>query len=222
MALHRGSKSRLNQHHLELFAGDTLFDRLARTVCEAECLPRKELYESWETVRRVRRRFRGGPVVDLAGGHGLAAWIMLLLDDSSPTALCIDRKIPASAAKLSAAMTKTWPRLQGRVRYVKNRIQGEEMPQGATLICVHGCGPLTDKVLDRAIEGGHRVAVLPCCHSRGLCDTGSLEPWMPVGLAVDSTRVARLREHGFTVWTATIPEEITPKNRLILAQPGQR
>src|SRR5215510_5509612 len=105
------SKNRLTRHDLGRFAGRTLFDRIARAVCRAGCLPRKELYEAWETARRVRRVFRGGRVVDLAGGHGLAGQMLLILDDSSPSALVVDREIPASAATLHAALAETWPRL---------------------------------------------------------------------------------------------------------------
>jgi hypothetical protein len=39
-------------------------------------------------------------------------------------------------------------------------------------------------------------------------------------LAVDATRVARLRAAGYRVTTQTIPAEITPKNRLLLAEPA--
>ena len=56
----KSSRNVLNRRHLEHFTGDTLFDAIARAVCEAECLPRKELYEAWETARRVRRQMRGG------------------------------------------------------------------------------------------------------------------------------------------------------------------
>ena len=51
-----GSRSRLTPRDLPRFEGATLFDRVARAVCRASCLPRKELYESWEVARRVRRR----------------------------------------------------------------------------------------------------------------------------------------------------------------------
>ena len=81
MTFDLSSRSRLTIHDLGRFAADTLFDRLARAVCQAGCLPRKELYEAWETARRVRRLLRGGRVVDLAGGHGLLAHALLLLDD---------------------------------------------------------------------------------------------------------------------------------------------
>lgn len=94
------SKQRLTDHDLARFTGDTLFDRIARAVCHAGCLPRKELYEAWEVARRTRRRFRGGRIVDLGAGHGLLGQILLILDDTSPSAVAVDRIIPPSAAKL--------------------------------------------------------------------------------------------------------------------------
>src|ERR671912_2300779 len=88
------STARLTSHDLGRFSGATLFDRIARAVCEAGCLPRKELYEAWEVARRTRRLFRGGRVLDVAGGHGLLAHVMLLLDDSSPNAIVLDKTLP--------------------------------------------------------------------------------------------------------------------------------
>ena len=76
------SKARLTEHDLDRFQGATLFDRIARATCEAGCLPRNELYETWEVARRVRRVFRAGRIIDLAAGHGLLAQILLILDDS--------------------------------------------------------------------------------------------------------------------------------------------
>lgn len=86
-------------HHQDLFCGTTLFDKIARAVCGAGTLPRKELYEAWEVARRVRRKFRGKRVLDLACGHGLLAHIMLILDNTSPMALAVDKKIPLNAQK---------------------------------------------------------------------------------------------------------------------------
>src|SRR3954464_10265168 len=107
------STNRLTDRDLDRFPGDTLFDRIARAVCRAGCLPRKELYEAWETARRVRRLFRGGRIVDLAAGHGLLAHVMLILDNTSPIALAVDRTIPPSAATLHDVLVDQWPRLAG-------------------------------------------------------------------------------------------------------------
>src|SRR5581483_941965 len=113
----RSSKNRLTDRDLDRFSGKTIFDRIGCAVCEAGCLPRKELYEAWEVARRVRRLFRGGRIVDLAAGHGLLAQILLLLDDSSPAAIAVDTIATPSAAKVHAAIVRTWPRLSGRVDF---------------------------------------------------------------------------------------------------------
>jgi len=213
------SRKVLNLHHIERFEGDTLFARLGRTVCRAECLPRKELYEAWEVARRVRRRYRGGVVVDMAAGHGLLAWVMLLLDDSSPTALCVDTTRPPSATGLVAALVERWPRLDGRISYLEAPLEEAPLDGDGIAVSAHACGALTDRVLDRAIEARCRVAVLPCCHALRTCDTGGLDGWMDGPLAVDATRAARLRAAGYRVHTQQIPAEITPKNRLLLGEP---
>jgi hypothetical protein len=216
------SKNRLTRHDLGRFAGRTLFDRIARAVCAAECLPRKELYEAWETARRVRRFFRGGRIVDLAGGHGLAGQMLLILDDSSPAALIVDREIPASAAAVHAALAETWPRLAGRVQFSPGPIDEVALQDTDLVVSVHACGALTDLVLDRAIGARARVAVLPCCHDARQCETGGLDGWMDAALAIDTMRAARLAHAGYRVRTQTIPGEITPKNRLLMGEPGVR
>jgi len=216
----RSSRNRLNLHDLPRFEGQTLFAKLARTVCEAECLPRKELFEAWEVARRVRRRMRGGRVVDMAAGHGLLAWTMLLLDDSSPDAVCVDPDEPPSFVRLEAGLTARWPRLKGRVRYIDTDLEQVPLSSDDLVVCVHGCGPLTDRVLALACDAGARVAVLPCCHDVARSRTGRFEAWMPGPLAVDVERVHLLRERGYDVRLKTIPADITPMNRLILGWPS--
>jgi hypothetical protein len=142
----RSSRGRLTDRDLARFPGETLLDRVGRTACHARCLPRKELYEAWETARRVRRLFRGGRIVDLAAGHGLLAQLMLILDDTSPCALAVDAVVPPSAATLQQMLVERWPRLGGRITFV----------------------------LQRATVARARVAVLPCCHDVGVCDAGAL------------------------------------------------
>jgi hypothetical protein len=213
-----GSKNRLTERDLDRFAGDTLFDRIARAVCRAGCLPRKELYEAWETARRVRRLFRGGRVVDLGGGHGLVAFVLLVLDDSSPGAIVVDPAVPASAAVIAAEMEGQWPRIAGRVTFVGDRLDAAAVAPDDLIVSVHACGALTDAVIDRALAVRARLAVLPCCHDRETCDTGGLEGWMDVALAIDATRASRLAQAGYDVRTQAIPLSITPKNRLLIAE----
>lgn len=225
MAFSVASRSRLTARSLQFFPGDTLFERIGRAVCAAEALPRKELYESWEVARRVRRHFRGGRIVDLAAGHGLLALIMLLLDDNSPCAIAVDRRQTGSVEPVRAALTAAWPRLQGRATFVEaDLVEGLPFALGPDDIVVsaHACGALTDRTLDIALAARARVAVLPCCHSHGRQDDGGLLGWVDGALAIDLVRAARLREAGYKVRTVTIPETITPKNRLLLGEPHSK
>jgi len=214
------SKARLTVRDLGRFTSDALFDRIGRAVCQAGCLPRKELYEAWEMARRVRRLFRGGRVVDLGAGHGLLAQVMLLLDDSSPTALVVDKTLPASCAKLNDRLTQAWPRLTGRITFVASPLEAIEIHATDVVVSSHACGTLTDLVVDRAVAVRARVAVLPCCHDLAICDAGALAGWVDRSLAIDILRAIRLETQGYHVWTQTIPPSITPKNRLLLGAPA--
>ena len=215
----RSSRNRLNHRHLHLFEEETLFHRIARSVCRAGCLPRKELFEAWEMARRVRRKFRGGRVVDLACGHGLLGQILLLLDNGSPNALAVDRRIPESAVTLAAALQDDWPRLKGRVCFVAESLENISFTSQDLIVSAHACGSLTDLVIEAAVAVGARVAVLPCCHNLDTADSGGLQGWMDGSLAIDATRVARSRAAGYQVSTQTVPADITAKNRLLLAEP---
>lgn len=213
------SKGRLTRHDLGRFPGETLFERVARAVCDAGCLPRKELYESWEVARRARRLFRGGRVVDLAAGHGLLGQLLLLLDDSSPSVLLVDALRPPSAQALQDVLVRDWPRLAGRVAWVVGDVATVELAATDVVVSCHACGALTDGILARATDAGARVAVLPCCHDLRESDAGSLSGWLDGPLAVDVMRAVRLEQRGYRVWTQAIPADITPKNRLLLGAP---
>jgi hypothetical protein len=213
------SRARLTLRDLDRFPDQSLFHRLARAACRAGCLPRQELYEAWEVARRVRRLFRGGRVIDLAGGHGLLAQTMLLLDDSSPDALVVDRALPPSSARLHEALVQAWPRLSGRIDFVAGALDAVEIRASDIVVSSHACGRLTDVVLERAAAAHARIAVLPCCHDLAACDAGALSGWVDGAVAVDIVRATRLQQRGYRIWTQAIPAEITPKNRLLIGQP---
>ena len=212
------SRSLLSPYDLGRFPDDTLFHRVARALCGADCLPRKELYESWEVARRVRRRFRGGRVVDLACGHGLTAAIMMILDGSSEIAIGIDRILPPSAAKVHDALLRVWPRLSN-LTLVQGDLNGFALSSTDLVVSIHACGNLSDQVLAQAVAARARVAILPCCHDLERSDTGGLSGWLEPTLAADVMRAERLRGAGYAVYTQSIPAAITPKNRLLMASP---
>jgi len=213
------SRGRLTDRDVDRFPDGTLFHRVARAVCHAGCLPRKELYEAWEMARRVRRLFRGGRVIDLAAGHGLLAQVMLLLDDSSSSALAVDKAIPPSSARLHQALVETWPRLSGRMTFVASPLEDVEILPTDVVVSSHACGALTDGILNRAAAARARVAVLPCCHDFATCDAADLAGWVDAPVAIDIVRAMRLKQQGYRIWTQAIPGDITPKNRLLLGAP---
>jgi len=214
----KSSKNRLTARQQSLFPGDSLFEKIARAVCRAGTLPRKELHEAWEMARRIRRRYRGGRVLDLACGHGLLAHILLILDNSSPAAIAVDKTIPVNAARLSQALVDSWPRLADRIVYQQALIQDISIHRRDLVVSAHACGNLTDLIMDRAIKARARIAVLPCCHDLKTSDTGGLDGWMDSTLAVDAARALHLRSRGYQIVTRKIPASITPKNRLLMGQ----
>jgi len=217
----RGSKKRLRPGAQRHYPGDTAFEKIARAVCRAGCIPRKELYETWEVAKRVRRHLRGARIVDLACGHGLLAYVLAVIMPSVTEILAVDRRIPPSALKLGAAMEEDWPELALRVTRRQADIREYEIRPDDIVVCAHGCGSLTDRVLELAVAARANVAVLPCCSDHSRLDSGGLDGWLEADLAIDVLRALRLRDEGYKVWAQHIPEEITPKNRLLMGRPRQ-
>ena len=147
------SRARLTDRDLDRFPGNTLFHRLAHATCHAGCLPRKELYEAWEMARRVRRLFRGGRVVDMGGGHGLLAHVMLLLDDSSPSAVVVDKTLPASSRKVHQVLVDGWPRLSGRISFVTGALESVEILRRPAVLA------LAAAILDRLLHHSHTLMI---------------------------------------------------------------
>jgi Methyltransferase domain len=144
---------------------------------------------------------------------------MLILDDTSASAIAVDRRLPASAARLATALVRAWPRLAGRITFEERAVEEVALSADDLVVSAHACGTLTDLVLDRAAHARARVVVLPCCHDEATCDTGALGGWMDAALAIDATRARRLAEHGYRVRTQLVPSTITPKNRLLMGEP---
>lgn len=214
----RASRKKLTTGAQAHYPNETAFDRVARAVCRAGCVPRKELYESWEVAKRVRRHLRGRRIVDLACGHGLLASMLAILYPRVEEVLAVDQKLPPSAERVATSLIETWPDLATRVQRLEVGLRNVPLASDDIVVCAHGCGALTDTVLDRAIAAGASVAVLPCCSDHSRLDSGGLNGWLDADLAIDVVRAIRLRDCGYRVWTQMIPGDITPKNRLLLGR----
>jgi hypothetical protein len=64
--------------------------------------------------------------------------------------------------------------------------------------------------------------VLPCCHDLDVNDAGNLTGWVGGPLAVDVVRALHLKQQGYRIWTQSISDDITPRNRLLIGAPDER
>jgi hypothetical protein len=187
-------KKKLGRRHLSLFdrsvspTRDHLFDQFARTVCRAGVVARKEIFETWASALYIHSTFFGNEamnytippinrVADVAAGHGLLAWALLLLDDEHRgddnasllpplTAFCLDVQMPRSAEIIHSCMVQRWAHLESRFDYVEGRLEQLVPHPSCLLASVHGCGILSDILVSTAAEHRVPLAVVPCCHSR--------------------------------------------------------
>ena len=229
-----GSRTKLRPRDVPAFdhAEPAVFQQVAHAVCSTAVLPRKELFEAWEVASRIDQAFPSiERVADLAAGHGLLGWLLVLLalQDGRPrTAVAVDSRMPPSADTLADAFTHQWPELSGRFDYVESRLENVQADSSVLFASVHACGPLTDAVLARAVHSGAPVAVMPCCHSLrkqqvpaepGLTPELLAARAKQVGAvrAIDDARIAALEACGYTVDERAIDPEVTPYNRLLLA-----
>ena len=182
----RASRSRLSPTDARRFPGDDTFAAVARAVCSADVLPRKELFETWEAALVITEAFgerlRGGDlsssaartetrVADLAGGHGFLALALLVLNPALRSAVVVDRRKPESHEQLVSSLATAFPklRLHARVRFVEASVAETETRNATRVVfaAVHACGDLSDAVLALAVAARAPVALVPCCH-RGL------------------------------------------------------
>jgi hypothetical protein len=228
--MHNTSRSRnlLQPRHALEFPGDSLFDQFARTVCRANVIPRKELFEAWAMALYVQEHFPTlDRIADLACSHGLLSWALLLLSkNNTRSAVCVDVRMPGSAETVADAMMAEWPRFMQEDRcwdYVEGSLEAIEPSNSTLLVGVHACGGLSDKIITLAIQGNAPLALVPCCHTKKslLLEQRQQLPTITCSLPdfIDNHRIQRLVDAGFDVQEARIPVEFTPKNRILLATP---
>mmetsp|Transcript_34326 Transcript_34326/g.108196 ORF Transcript_34326/g.108196 Transcript_34326/m.108196 type:complete len:349 (-) Transcript_34326:98-1144(-) len=167
-------------------------------------------------------------VADLACGHGLLSWALLLLDDGGDggaprTAVAVDKRMPPSAEAIADVVLRMRPELQARWHFVESGLEAVD-PAPSTLLCgVHACGGLSDAMVNLAIRGTAPLALAPCCHTHKILSDAQRARLdltnATLADLIDDDREAALRAAGYCVKRELIPEAFTLKNRLILAAP---
>lgn len=209
--MNRASRSRLHPGCEPLFPSESLRDRVARAVCSARCLARRELFESWSFVARVRRHIDAPVAWDLGAGHGLVAMLLAILEPGLREVRAVDRRKPASFEKLYAALGPLAGGRLAKVVYDERRLDRLEPPEGRVFVtAVHACGRRTDEAIDLALAARSSVALLPCCHDASVhALPGALLGRWSKRDAVDLTRIFRLEAAGYRTLSRRVEDGIT-------------
>lgn len=214
------SSHRLDASGLSFFQGDTLPDRLARSLAEAGAIRLKELLESFEFFERTRRALRAPDLADLCCGHGLVGLLFAAFERGVERVHLVDKRRPKLYDPVYAAVARVAPWVQAKVVYheCKLRELNRILPAGTALAGVHACGIRTDYCIEAALALGGNLAVMPCCYTpKASSAPMALNQGLGLELATDVARTYRLEAAGYqTAWSA-IPAEITPMNRIITA-----
>lgn len=205
----------------------------------------KEFKESWAFANAVRSYFNRGDfdvVIDVAGGHGCLAALMLVLT-SAKRAVVID---PAEVGK--NGVSRAWGDFYkgknlvfrheclrtGLREELDQTLNGMNVSAGRVIVLAcHACQHLSDETLEISCEYGVHAAVMPCCqkdldgstwksaskrldiHFPSVMDilmAGKVMAW-------DSGKAAGV---SYQVRMKSIDEKITPQNRIILCKASSR
>ena len=221
----------------------SLFNEFCTVLCDTGVMPRKEIFETWSAALYIHETFGGQVrrVCDVAAGHSLLAWALLVLDDNGNnenaekplTVLCVDRRMPPSAEVIRLAMVDRWPHLEERFDFVEGSLEQLRPHPSCLLASVHACGGLSDLLIASAASSQSPIALVPCCHTRkkkallGASDFARAEydaiidadEVKDLTTMLDMAREAALRNAGFDICTKYLPKRFTLKNRFIMGMP---
>lgn len=215
------SRFRLDRASAQHFGGPPLAARIVQALAERRAIKVKEVLESFETFERVRRRLRAAKMADLCCGHGLTGLLFAAFERSVDEIVLLDRKKPEKAEDVFAAVRDAAPWIEGKVRWIEDKVAraADHLAPGTSVIAIHACGSRTDRVIDAALALDGDLAVVPCCYTRTADHVPrALRQSLGVELAADVDRTYRLESQGYRVEWTTIPDAITPMNRVLLAR----
>ena len=216
-----GSKTHIGKNTIALFQGSTLTDSLVRELAHERALGIKEVTEAFEFYAAIRKHVRNECIVDLCCGHGLAGLLFAVFDRKTQKVMLCDRSRPRGFELVWRAALRAAPWVEEKVSYHTGTLEeiAPRLPKGSTVLAVHACGRLTDDCLAIARDLGGPAAVLPCCRSHdGHPAPYSLRNALGDDVAYDVHRTYAMEEAGHKVRWRSIPEAITPMNRVLIAE----
>ncbi|HZV01041.1 MAG TPA: methyltransferase [Planctomycetota bacterium] len=222
----RSSRKRLHPGAAINYPGDTVHDRVARALASASCIPRKEFFESWSFVNRIRRHIDADVVWDLCAGHGLVAFLLALLEPQLRVVRAIDKRKPLSFERMRVVLAPLDEARVAKVSFEEVSLGKLEPPRDRVfLTAVHACGRRTDEAIEIALAARSSIAVLPCCHDVSEVEVPEAirQRWSKKE-AVDIARIYKLHAAGWRTLSRKVDEDVTQAADAIIALaplPGQ-
>ena len=203
------------------FAGDSLQNKILKVIAEAQLLPVKEVFECFEYFAQIRKHVRSKIMCDLCCGHGLLGVIFAIFEKDVDKVYLVDKIEPPSRKQLISLVSSVAPWIDSKIINISEKISLEcsWLEQGMSVISAHACGELTDLCLDIALSVKGNIAVLPCCYPKKKCSAPlALQNHLGFEMAFDIDRTYRLKSAGYHIRWQSIPEEISPMNRVIIGK----
>ena len=213
---------RLRESDTRWFPGNYLSSIFAQALCRHEAIPFKEVLESFEFYACVRNEIRCTEVADLCCGHGLVGVMFAMFERAVERVTLLDKVRPASFDAVLAAAVEVAPWVAAKLQYVVGPASAaaEHLAAKTAILGVHACGHRTDVCIREAIRLNGPVAVLPCCRQhRSHASPECLKQVLGADVAIDVDRTYRLFNAGYHVRWDTIPESISPMNRVLMGSP---
>ena len=183
-------------------------------------------------------------VYDLCSGHGLTGILFAACNppnkDRIVKTILVDQTEPPSFQILSGLIGQICPWLDDVIEFQSISLEEFQQQQqqqddenlnssnqekdkediAKLVIATHACGSLTDKVLEIAVNiNACGIAAMPCCYTG--TDKGTpygIKRALGVSWSADIRRCFFLNDNNYHSDLATIPKEITPMNRIIVAE----
>lgn len=196
--------------------------RVLEALATERCIRVKEVCESFEVYACVHKRLKSHKVIDLCCGHGLTGLLFAIFNPEIKEVILLDHQKSESAIATQRCLEKAFPEIVGRVHWVTCSLKNSstQVKAHADLIAVHACGVRTDQCIALAVEHNRPLVVVPCCYTGTGQDTpAALRTSLGVEIAADIGRTYRLEASNFVVEWDSIPEAISPMNRVIIAHP---
>ena len=213
----------------DLFDGDTLQNKLGRALAAVEAIDRKEFFEAFEVFAKTRSSLKAPTLVEVGGGHALLGLLFATFSREVERVIVADTRRPKAFDACLEAVGSVAPWAPQKLTYVDGLDADFLRGGGAQLLTadcavasVHGCGSLTDAIIDAAVEAGAAsLAVMPCCyaHSRAaVAAPRALRKSLGVAAAADVERTYTLERARYATTWRHIPHAITPLNRILVAK----